>query len=452
MVDSVAEFEENTQQSDELITPINGLSGFERFILKAFPSFLLILLLGSIILPSLFWDDFLKPLVWDPIKEDAVRGDSGYTIMNTALFALILFGAVFTLSILFRIGNLPSEERTLISLIPWVVLAAVVRVLEDAHFFDEKYDIIFISPLIHFHLTFWVVLAGFVGWISAKIPKRVPAYWIPTLLQRRSKWYSLIFLLAMWLLLFVPSHASHSEMGMLWIWIGLFSGLISSNYLLGILRFEWHPIERTLFSIGIGAVLIGLGYWFQFHNTPWETTDGGSWWPAFVILGVPSMVCFQLWRMGYNSAVKLRDAGMEPGIIPDGSTVYEWEDGEHEDKEFFETETPRALLASPLVLAFTFGQLTDGLATWIGIDVFGYGEKHPVSDTIISIGANLTGSGGAWLFFAVKALLVALLIWVFSMIRVEQRHRHLRILIVLALLVVGLAPGLRDLGRLLLGV
>ena len=90
MVDSVAEFEENTQQSDELITPINGLSGFERFILKAFPSFLLILLLGSIILPSLFWDDFLKPLVWDPIKEDAVRGDSGYTIMNTALFALIL--------------------------------------------------------------------------------------------------------------------------------------------------------------------------------------------------------------------------------------------------------------------------------------------------------------------------------------------------------------------------
>ena len=36
--------------------------------------------------------------------------------------------------------------------------------------------------------------------------------------------------------------------------------------------------------------------------------------------------------------------------------------------------------------------------------------------------------------------------------RVEKRQAHLRMLIVLAVLIVGLAPGLRDIGRLMLGV
>jgi uncharacterized membrane protein len=36
--------------------------------------------------------------------------------------------------------------------------------------------------------------------------------------------------------------------------------------------------------------------------------------------------------------------------------------------------------------------------------------------------------------------------------RVEHRQQHFRLLIVLAVLIVGLAPGLRDIGRLMLGV
>ena len=36
--------------------------------------------------------------------------------------------------------------------------------------------------------------------------------------------------------------------------------------------------------------------------------------------------------------------------------------------------------------------------------------------------------------------------------RIESRQQHLRILIVLAVMIVGMAPGLRDIGRLALGV
>ena len=59
---------------------------------------------------------------------------------------------------------------------------------------------------------------------------------------------------------------------------------------------------------------------------------------------------------------------------------------------------------------------------------------------------------GAWLFTLVKAGLIGAIVWLFSEMKVEQRQRHLRVLIVLAVLIVGLAPGLRDIGRLTLGV
>ena len=106
-----------------------------------------------------------------------------------------------------------------------------------------------------------------------------------------------------------------------------------------------------------------------------------------------------------------------------------------------------------MVAGMLFGQLCDGLATMVGIDWFGYSEKHPVSDAVIQFGDSLDVFGeGAWLFFLVKASIVALIIWLFSQMRIERKQQHLRVLIVLAVMIVGMAPGLRDIGRLILGV
>ena len=106
-----------------------------------------------------------------------------------------------------------------------------------------------------------------------------------------------------------------------------------------------------------------------------------------------------------------------------------------------------------MVAGMLFGQLCDGLATMVGIDWFGYSEKHPVSDAVIQFGDGLDVFGeGAWLFFLVKASIVTLIIWLFSQMRIERKQQHLRVLIVLAVMIVGMAPGLRDIGRLILGV
>jgi len=148
-----------------------------------------------------------------------------------------------------------------------------------------------------------------------------------------------------------------------------------------------------------------------------------------------------------------------PGVIPEGITLKQWEAEADQWKDHpVEFLSNKALLAHPMVLGMVFGQLCDGIATMVGIDMFGYGEKHPVSNQVILYGAEINKAlglelgEGAWLFALVKAMLVGLIVWLFAQMRVEHRQQHFRLLIVLAVLIVGLAPGLRDIGRLMLGV
>ena len=56
------------------------------------------------------------------------------------------------------------------------------------------------------------------------------------------------------------------------------------------------------------------------------------------------------------------------------------------------------------------------------------------------------------MFAIVKFGLAGLIYYVFYSLNFEDRERHLRMLIGVAMLVVGMAPGLRDVGRLTLGV
>jgi hypothetical protein len=193
-------------------------------------------------------------------------------------------------------------------------------------------------------------------------------------------------------------------------------------------------------------------------STPWAQESGllprdnAVIWPLLVVVGIPAIISVIVWRYGQDDLAKLRKTGFEPGIIPDGLTLKEWE-SEDRSKHPVEIHTKRAILATPLVAGMLFGQLCDGLATMVGIDWFGYSEKHPVSDSVIQVGDKLELLGeGAWLFFIVKAAIVSLIIYMFAEMRIERNQRHLRVLIVLAVMIVGMAPGLRDIGRLILGV
>ena len=266
-----------------------------------------------------------------------------------------------------------------------------------------------------------------------------------------------------WSFLYQPAYSDHESMGMLWVWLGVFASYAVLFSVLINTR-GWPAMTRGLLSFGSAASTLGLFHWFQFLSTPWaqessRVSESIEWWPLLVVLGIPGLVCYAMYRMGRDDALQMKLTGYEAGVLPDGIRIKSWESaGDEIDNHPVEMLSRRALLASPMVLAMVYGQLCDGFATMVGIDFFGYGEKHVVSNQVIVYGGeinNMLGINfgeGAWLFVLIKAGLIAAITMMFIEMKVETRQRHIRILIVLAVLIVGLAPGLRDIGRLMLGV
>jgi uncharacterized membrane protein len=422
------------------------------------------LVTGFVLANETVWEEGLKPIVWDPVMKDAgVAGDAGYSPENTAIYTGSMLVSVIVLQALFRKANLPCDDRMTLALIVWVCLAPVMRVLEDADFFTAETDILFISPLIHLHLAAWLVgIASLSQWIAGKwdgltsdhAERMVRLALLPILI---------IALLFHWGMLYQPAYVVHEEMGRLWLMTGLLGAFVALVWSFVSTR-HWPAMTRGLVSFGSAAVVLGLGHWAQFLATPWaqesaRVLEETPIWPLFVVLGIPALVCLMMYRMGIEDLRQLKLCGHQAGVLPEGVVLDSWDSaGDLKRHHPVELLSKKGLLATPMVLAMVFGQLCDGLATMVGIDSFGYGEKHPVSNEVILLGGRLNDSigieygEGAWLFTLVKAVLIGLIVWLFSEMKVEQRQQHLRLLIVLAVLIVGLAPGLRDIGRLPLGV
>jgi uncharacterized membrane protein len=103
--------------------------------------------------------------------------------------------------------------------------------------------------------------------------------------------------------------------------------------------------------------------------------------------------------------------------------------------------------SDPLYLALIFGQLLDASATSYGIDIhpLHYMEVHVVGSNLIAL------TGTAFVMYPLKLLVL------FPGIYILQRFRNegapvLWHLIVLAMITVGLAPGVRDMVRMVLYV
>ena len=428
----------------ERIMEDTDFSKGERLLLTVFGLISLTVFAGLVLAPETFWDGFVKIYIWDPIVKDAgASGDAGYSQVNTIVYILTMVAAVIVLQAIFRKWQLPVDDRMVWALIGWVALAPILRVMEDADYFKEGIDVLFISPLIHIHLAVWLVISAFIGHISRKNHISMLSM-------------LLVAYLAFTGMLVLPNVHVH-DTGHFWILGGSILGAVMIAVVLHN-TWDWDAIPRSMLAFAIGLITMGLGHWMQLARTPWVQDSGlmprdnEILWPVLVVVVIPLVITWAVWKKGEEDLAQLRLTGHEVGVIPDGMTLDEWE-SEDRSSHPVELLSNRGILATPMVAGMLFGQLCDGLATMVGIDWFGYSEKHPLSDAVIQFGGSLDVLGeGAWLFFLVKAALVTLIVWMFSQMRVEGRQQHLRVLIVLAVMIVGMAPGLRDIGRLILGV
>ncbi len=383
--------------------------------------------------------DFVTEYYVDPILDES-GGDAGYNETNTITYAVVLALFVAALSAWLRILDIDSSEATILALLPYVFWAALGEVVEDADLFDVAMAPLFVSPSIHFQTALWVIIAGSIGY-------HVRNYGTGVSEKEKNRILESLSMIAIFSQFLIYGHSiSVSEVGSE-VDLTMFAIIgISATFLPIFFRestSDFTYVQRSVYLVGSGGVLVFFGALVSFATT--LPDDKLTLWPLIIVLGIPILICYIMFSSGIESSRILSEKGFVAGILPEGMSESEYEDLVSDDKLIMEENRKKAVLAYPVVFLAVSGQIMDGLATWIGIDYFGYEEKHLLSAWIIEEFGNTFG------FTLVKAGLGLIIWWFFAFANFEHRQQHLRLLVGLMILVVGMAPGLRGVARLVIG-
>ena len=385
--------------------------------------------------------DFLYEYYLAPVLSES-SGDAGYNVANTLTYAIVLALFAVALSAWLRRMGLDHSDVMILALLPYVFWAVLGEVVEDASMFDDSLAPYFVSPGIHFQTAAWVIIAGALGYRIAndksasgdEALSRVDGAATILILVQIGIYYSSVQAGS------VTSSEGFDNTAMPVCLLAalLLPTLISDRHLAG-----FTLIQRCVFLVGLGGSIALLGPILAFGIS---NPDQVILWPLAVVIGAPAILAYQMHQTGLPAAEELAEHGFVAGILPPGMTEDEYNDLKSADKDLIEGLRNKAVMASPVVFLAVAGQLLDGLATGIGIEAFGYYEKHVFSAAIIEF------FGSAYGFSVVKLALGGLIWYFFAIANFEHRQQHLRLLIAMAILTVGMAPGLRDVGRLAIGV
>tara|TARA_Y100001970_G_scaffold53658_1_gene67957 strand:+ start:33214 stop:34548 length:1335 start_codon:yes stop_codon:yes gene_type:complete len=402
--------------------------------------------------------DFVYTYYLDPIIGEST-GDSGYNMINTMTYGIVLAMFVLALSGWLRNLGVDGSDTTLLALLPFVLWAAFGEVVEDARMFGDFISSWFVSPGVHFQTAAWVIISGGLGYSLANndsLDKEEKDRRVNSLVALIVSSQFIIYAISIDGSYVVESKDISLELMFLFSLIG-----ISIPYWLKNVGEHFDYLQRTVYFSGVGGSLVLFGALASYMVTA-NPEPNLTFWPVLVVVGVPVILAFIMFRQGAEAASILADKGIVAGILPPGMTEEEYLASESAEKDLIESLRAKATLAYPVVVLPVAGQLLDGLATWIGIDAFpDYSEKHVLSQKVIDGGLwvneklgieNSLLDEGVWLFTILKLLIGGIIFWFYSIANFEHRQQHLRLLIGLALMVVGMAPGLRDVGRLMLGV
>ena len=384
--------------------------------------------------------NFLYDYYIDPVLQES-SSDAGYNIPNTITYALLLALFAVSLAAWLRYLGIDSSDATLLALTPYVFWAALGEVVEDASMFDASLESYFVSPAVHFQTAAWVVFAGALGYRIAH------SNLDENKMRSKAESTATILIMAQVVIYYtsveasgVTSSSDFSNLPMLICFIAaLLLPSIASNHSL----FDFTVVQRTVFLVGLGGCITLTGPLIA-HGISFS--DNVVIWPLLVVLGLPALLVYWMHTNGLPAANQLSESGHIAGILPPGMTEKEYEDWESEEKDLIESLRLKAVMASPVVSLAVAGQFLDGIATAIGISEFEYTEKHVFSAKIIEV------FGSAYGFTVTKLVLGGFIWYFFAIANFEHRQQHLRLLISMVILTVGMAPGLRNVGRLALGV
>ncbi len=379
---------------------------------------LAVMLIGLLLFPELFWDQFLYKYFWGPVVADKEGGSidgilEGYNIINTVVYALLLALAVFGG---YRAANrwgLNVDRMFIMSALPVFLLGGVTRALEDAYLFDGWIQYLFISPLIYFLVGAVFLIGGVAGYV---VKKRSLDY------GQRTVAFS-VMVAAILIALYAFNYFEGEQLAFLLPFpIPVVLGMITVALFHHIDSRSDRTLETFTLCTGLFFLLLSLSYVLAF------TSDSG--WQTVYTLKSGEPISLNTWEL-------LIIPGIAAAIT---ALVYSADRLLKSDKI--------SVLAMPVNLVMFFSHFLDGAATYRGIDVYGYGEKHVLPTLLI----DLTGTAASMLLL--KFVMVLFLVYLIDVLFKEELARAVPLgnVMKFAVIFLGLAPGTRDTIRIALGV
>jgi len=138
---------------------------------------ILIAIMGLILFPSIFYDNWIWKYYWGPVVADSqgsvafhngVQANEGYTILSEITYGLILVVALYYIYQLLKKLNVTIDWKFALALMPYIVFGPVGRVLEDTGYFEEPLVYWFISPFIYLLIAFFAILFILIGYYIDK--------------------------------------------------------------------------------------------------------------------------------------------------------------------------------------------------------------------------------------------------------------------------------------------
>jgi len=380
-----------------------------------------VVIAGCLLLPEVFYDNWIWKYYWGPVVADAtgqavsnngVTAVEGYTWVSEITYGLIVVCALYGIFRLLKKLEIGVDWWFFVALSPYVLYGPVTRVLEDSSYYLEPMVFWFISPLIYLQTA--AFMFGFLA--------------LGVLFEKVLKKKKVISLL-------------------------VFSAVIAASDVIYVLmwRFELLSVQRSIDPIVfvLLSFFASLPFIYRFLMKKKLTLKltigcGG------LLIFLPSLYVTSRWLIGdvwdQTSGIRfdvLLIVSLLVAVIVAVFTIL--------SMVFKGNETAEAF-SRPLNLAMVAGHMVDGLASWISIYdplKFGnlnYAEKHPASNWLMEVWPPL--------FPMVKLVLIILIIYIFDILYKEEmkEYRTLGNLLKIGIIILGLAPGLRDLLRVTMGV
>jgi uncharacterized membrane protein len=140
------------------------------------------IMLGCLLLPSLFYDQWIWKYYWGPVVSDAqgttawyhgVPAHEGYTFISEVTYGIILVIALFAIYQLLKKLHIVVDWRFALALLPYIIFGPVGRTLEDTGYFSEPLVYWFISPLIYVQIAVYALCFVLLGyWLEKKLKRK----------------------------------------------------------------------------------------------------------------------------------------------------------------------------------------------------------------------------------------------------------------------------------------